>query len=214
MDAIYTRKLRQNFLLLVLTSCLVLLCYHFIDVPVAWAVYNSHANKTVWFLRATWIAKGIAVAAPCALVAYAVLAVAYGKTKWLNVIAHSALAVIVTSVFKSGLKNIFGRYWPLTWHQNNPSLISNHAYGFNWLHSQGINQSFPSGHTAVTLAAVTVLWTAYPRLWPIWLAIALAVPISLIGMNFHFVSDTLAGAALGIMIANYFRQKSSDFGSL
>ena len=46
-----------------------------------------------------------------------------------------SLAVIFTEITKSMLKLIFGRTWPETWVDNNPSFIRDGVYGFP-LHAQ------------------------------------------------------------------------------
>jgi membrane-associated phospholipid phosphatase len=81
-----------------------------------------------------------------------------------------------------------------------------------WVHRTYLNQVvYPSGHTAtiVALAAtVTVLLLAPPRpAMPRWLRIvilavaylaAVAVVVGVIAVRFHYFTDTVAGAAVGI----------------
>jgi hypothetical protein len=44
-----------------------------------------------------------------------------------------SLSVIVAESIKDQLKFIFGRTWPETWVQNNPSFIHDGVYGFNFM---------------------------------------------------------------------------------
>jgi membrane-associated phospholipid phosphatase len=82
--------------------------------------------------------------------------------------------------------------------RNNPSLIHDGVYGFNPFHEAGIAYaSFPSGHTAAICALMSVLWICYPRFWPVYLAAILAVSIGLVGADYHFLSDVIAGAFVG-----------------
>ena len=82
--------------------------------------------------------------------------------------------------------------------RNNPSLIRDGVYGFNPFHEAGIAYtSFPSGHTAAICALTSVLWICYPRFWPLYLALILAVSIGLVGADYHFLSDVIAGAFVG-----------------
>ena len=82
-----------------------------------------------------------------------------------------SISIIVTETIKNGLKLIFGRTWPETWIENNPSFIHDGVYGFNFLHGGTAYQSFPSGHMAAACAAVSVLWIWYPRLKWLWAVI-------------------------------------------
>ena len=51
---------------------------------------------------------------------------------------------------------------------------------------------------AVTCAVVSVLWIYFPRLRALSAFAGLAVAIGLIGANYHFLSDVIAGAFVGI----------------
>ena len=42
-----------------------------------------------------------------------------------------------------------------------------------------------------------MLWFAYPKLRPLWGLTVLAVGVGLIGADYHFVSDIVAGGFLG-----------------
>ena len=81
---------------------------------------------------------------------------------------------------------------------NNPSFIRDGVYGFNFLQGGGAYQSFPSGHMAAACAVLSVLWIYYPRLKWLWMVGGLAVGAGLVGGNFHFLSDVIAGGFLGI----------------
>jgi membrane-associated phospholipid phosphatase len=63
----------------------------------------------------------------------------------------------------------------------------------NWRHSD----SFPSGHTAVAFASATVLSGEYPGFAPLFYALATYVGIARVQQNTHWVSDVVAGAAIG-----------------
>ncbi|MDI1346986.1 MAG: hypothetical protein PSV22_23275, partial [Pseudolabrys sp.] len=54
---------------------------------------------------------------------------------------------------------------------------------------------------AVTCAVISVLWMFYPKLRAVYLLVFLAVVIGLIGANYHFLSDIIAGAFVGVSTA-------------
>ena len=86
----------------------------------------------------------------------------------------------------------------MTWVLNNPSFIRDGVYGFNPFHGGPGFASFPSGHTTVTCAVMSVLWMCYPRFRPLYAMCVVAVAIGLIGADYHFLSDCIAGAFLGV----------------
>lgn len=63
------------------------------------------------------------------------------------------------------------------------------------------HDSFPSGHATAAFALAGVLARTYPRARPLWYALAGAVGLSRLAINAHFLSDVMAGASLGLMVA-------------
>jgi inner membrane protein len=62
--------------------------------------------------------------------------------------------------------------------------------------------SFPSGHATSVFAVATIFAAFYPRLrWPLY-ALAAAVAAGRVYLERHYVSDVLAGAIIGIVIAS------------
>jgi membrane-associated phospholipid phosphatase len=108
------------------------------------------------------------------------------------------VAALIATIFKQELKFLFGRTWPETWTANNPSWIKNGVYRFEPLHGGKGWESFPSGHMTTITAPCTVLWMLVPRIWRwLWAALIAAVAIGLVGSDFHFVGDMIAGTFLG-----------------
>src|SRR5206468_10070558 len=104
------------------------------------------------------------------------------------------------------LGDVFGRYWPQTWTRNNPSLIGTGTYGFHPFQRGDDVGSFPSGHAARILAFATVWLIAMPRSRTVQIVVIIlsaSMLVSLVAMNYHFVSDVIAGSVLGALIAMY-----------
>lgn len=181
-------------------SCplLVALCVLFVDRP---AAVLAHADFAAWkpaFDAMTHIVDpvppvatlGIAAAGSASLLGWRPGPL--GRT-----LVACCLAALVAIALKDELKYAFGRLWPETWTENNPSLIRDGAYGFFPFHGGRGWFSFPSGHTTMIAAPVAVLWIRLPRWRPILAVPVLLVVVGLYGADYHFVGDMVAGLYLG-----------------
>jgi membrane-associated phospholipid phosphatase len=110
------------------------------------------------------------------------------------------MSVLLTEIIKSQLKFVFGRTWPETFVQNNPSFIRDGVYGFNFFHGGPGYASFPSGHTAAICALSSVLWIMAPKGRPLYVLAVLAVVVGLLGADYHFLSDIIAGGFVGTSV--------------
>jgi membrane-associated phospholipid phosphatase len=202
-DRNYAQLLRSTLVALFLCAALVLLCYFFVDRPVAFYVHNHRfADDRVlkWF---TYLPPFVQACVPLLLVVFAVRR-AFGPLRlWEKVVVVACVSLVLAEQFRGGLAYAFGRYWPETWVNNNPSLIPDGAYGFHPFHHGIAYDSFPSGHTARTVAVAAVVWIAYPKWrWACGLA-SLAVALGLLGLDYHFVGDVIAGGFVGGIVAAY-----------
>ncbi len=172
-----------------------------LDRPVATLVHTL--QRPVWAVWLTYIAEGPNMAS--------VVGLAAAGVAWLcgwrpghagRILIAVCLATLAATEAKDVLKLGFGRTWPETWTNNNPSWITNHVFGFFPFHGGNGWASFPSGHTTAITAPCAVLWRTVPRLRPLWAALPALVVVGLIGSDFHFLADCLAGAFLAIGVAN------------
>jgi membrane-associated phospholipid phosphatase len=189
----------QRWLLSLATTSLVsAISYLWLDQPIALLVHMQvpHADA---FSRLTHIPDPLI---PLAVIAFIVLGFwrLSGRplAKFHTATLICSISLIMAEATKDQLKYMFGRTWPETWVQNNPSFIRDGAYGFNLFHGGAGYASFPSGHSTVTCAVISVLWMFYPKLRAVYLLAFLAVATGLIGANYHFLSDIIAGAFVGI----------------
>jgi membrane-associated phospholipid phosphatase len=159
---------------------------------------HAHTRDIREFVWLTWIVEPVPYLAAGGLIGAAVAAVAGWRPGpkgrlWLTI----CLATLVALVLKEQLKHIVGRTWPETWVNNNPSWIAQGIFTFQPLHGGQGWASFPSGHTTLTAAPMSVLWLAFPRLRWLWASPVLLVAIGLLGADFHWLSDIIAGGFLG-----------------
>jgi membrane-associated phospholipid phosphatase len=192
--------LRRWLIWLLLTAVAVAISYLWIDRPLALLAHANNEHRES-FANLTHIPDLLAPAAAIAFVISGLLALA-GKaaSKCVSTVALCSIGLIVAEAVKSQLKFVFGRTWPETWVRNNPSFIHDGVYGFNFFHGGGGYASFPSGHTAVTCGVISVLWILYPKFRPFCAAVVLAVAVGLIGANYHFLSDVIAGGFVGTSV--------------
>lgn len=103
---------------------------------------------------------------------------------------------------KTLLKIIFGRYWPLTWTQNNLSLIKDNMYGFNWFHGYNNLGSFPSGHSVLMIFCTYWLSSLFPKYRLVYFSVSIFSIMCLIILNYHYLGDCLAGIGLGVFFSS------------
>jgi membrane-associated phospholipid phosphatase len=191
------RLAKQTGWAIFLCTILVLVCYFFIDAPVAFWVQANFTTEGKWIEPETDVVPYVVFGAP--FVVGALLVWRYWREwrHWQLTVLAALVNLLAMSFAKDGLKWVFGRPWPSTWIRNNPSLINDGVYNFHWFHGGLIFGSFPSGHTTATAAIASILWIAYPKLR--WLAVLAVVTmvVALVGNNYHFVGDCVAGGFLG-----------------
>jgi len=186
-----------------LTVAAVAVSYLLLDRPISFFAHANLASYPV-FAALTFIPEPLTSIATVLILVVGVLTLSeHPPARWQRVALTFGFSILSTSLAKNHVKLVFGRTWPETWTQGNPSLIRDNVYGFNFLHAPHGKwyEAFPSGHTAAIGAAATVLWVCYPRLRALWALLAAAVVVGLIGTNFHFLSDIIAGGLLGTTVA-------------
>lgn len=203
--------LRLGILNLFLCVVFVMVAYFYIDKPVAiWLAHDptlTHSHLLKFFTFISLLFWGVV----CFIYIYEVIRYAYRRSSYFDkVILLLAHSIVIASFFKDVLKLIFGRYWPETFVFNNLSLLRNNVYGFAWFHGDVVYGSFPSGHTTTIVAASTVLWFTYPRWRWVYVLLVILVIIGLIGLDYHFVSDVIAGGFLGWAVAYYLLMMSGN----
>jgi membrane-associated phospholipid phosphatase len=175
---------------LILGGIAVVVCYFVVDRPVAWFVDNHLFHSDDFGLWPSLVSDGLT---------YVILlgAVAVGMSRlwrpasplWTLILAI-ATNLAVTTAIKGVLKWAFGRAGPTTW-------ISHGVYGFHPFDSSGTFLSFPSGHAAATFAVISILWLSRPRWRSLYMLVGGLMCVTLVGLNYHFVGDVIAGALLG-----------------
>ena len=182
------------------TAVAVAVAYFWLDRPIAQFAHQELHDFHL-FEKLTLIPDALT---PLAVLAFMVLGLRgltrrpLSKFQTVMLLSGVSLAVAVTN--KDQLKYIFGRTWPETWIRNNPSFIRDGVYGFHPFHGGTGYSSFPSGHTVAICTVMTVLWICYPKFRPVYGLCMAAVAVGLVGANFHFLGDVIAGGFLGVSV--------------
>jgi membrane-associated phospholipid phosphatase len=205
----FARLLRRTVFAIAACAVLVIICYYFVDRPVAFFV---HDHRIPQFEELRWLTEPPPLVqswAPLLLVLLGVRRAFGPGRRWQHVLFVACISLIVADQFRQSLGDLFGRYWPETWHDDNPSLIGTGAYGFHPFQVGDDVGSFPSGHSARIVGFTSVFWLAMPR--SRWLCVVLGVPmlVALVGMDYHFVGDVIAGSTLGAIVGAWAARLSS-----
>jgi membrane-associated phospholipid phosphatase len=196
----FATLLRRTAWAVAACTAVVVICYYYVDRPVAFFV---HEHRIARFDELRWLTEPPPLVqswSPLVVVMLLIRRAGGSWRRWQHVLFVACVSLIVADQFRESLGDLFGRYWPETWHNNNPSLIGTGAYGFHPFQVGDDVGSFPSGHSARIVGFASVFWLAMPGVR--WLCALLTIPmlIALVGMDYHFVGDVVAGSTLGGII--------------
>ncbi len=140
----------------------------------------------------------------------AVFAIAFGVLHWGGGLARlrpfaspmRALSGVPAFLFVSlGASGIVADLLKVGFGRARPKLLFNaDIYGFSWFGRQADYWSFPSGHTVTIAALMTALWYLWPRHLLFYILAGMIVAGSRVAVGAHYLSDTMAGAWLAVLI--------------
>jgi membrane-associated phospholipid phosphatase len=186
--------------LLPLALVAILVAFQF-DQPLAQAIADVSPRVKKAAVLVSWFGKGGVILYPTGLLILLGMFMKIARPDredWLDPILR-ALIVVFVIVAAAGLaddvlKVIFGRARPFMWLMGDTS-------GFHPFRFKSQFNSFPSGHTTTSFAAAVAFSALFPRLRVVFFLVATAIGISRIMQDVHYLSDVIAGAALGMTIA-------------
>jgi membrane-associated phospholipid phosphatase len=109
-------------------------------------------------------------------------------------VASVFIIVAAAGLADDALKIVFGRARPYLW-------LAGDNSGFGFFRYSAKFASFPSGHTTTSFAAALALGILLPHYKPWFLLAALLIGLSRIILDVHYLSDVIAGALLGAVVA-------------
>jgi len=175
------------------------------DQPIAWFFNVDHDRLFALFQRITVFGLGETWLLPTGLATVILVAIGYSprftvfRERWL------AWALVPAYMFASvGLAGLAADFLKILIGRTRPVLLFRHD-DFTWtgltLHAD--HWSLPSGHTTTIAALATALTILWPRHVAAYVLLAGLVALSRIGLTEHYLSDTIAGGWLGIVVTLY-----------
>lgn len=116
--------------------------------------------------------------------------------------SFALLSLAASGIAVQVLKFLFGRARP-------KFLFNEGIYGFFPLSG---HNSFPSGHSQVIVGAMAALWFVYPRYRPVYAVVAVVIAFSRVVVGAHFLSDTIMGGLLAIVMCLWVRDRYQQNG--
>lgn len=191
---------RQRWAMAGLTLLAILLAFT-VDRPIARALSGLDPEVLNIARTVTWFGQGGVVLYPTGVLILTGLAIRFlrpGSAAFLDgplrVIAAIFITVAAAGLADDALKIIFGRARPPLW-------LAGDVSGFGFFRFGSKFASFPSGHTTTSVAAALAFSALAPRAWPLFFLAAAAIAASRIVLGVHYLSDVIAGAALGAYVA-------------
>lgn len=189
-------------LALLITAISIVVSYEWLDRPVSMYM-STHTRPLALLPWTVELHRNADELALIAIIVCGIIAIARPGKRPRRVIAMlflTGLSIIVVRAMKDQLQLVFGRTWPETWVEDNPSLIGDGVYTFNLMHGGEAYESFPSGTTATICAVFGVAWWWYPRWRLVYSAVIGVVVFTLVTSNYHFVSDIIGGAFVAFSV--------------
>jgi len=187
-------------------AVLVIVCYFLVDRPVAFFVHDQGVEKIAVFKWLTYPPPLVQTWSPLILAILIIRRALGAFNRWEWTLFVACVSLIVADEFRTSLGDLFGRYWPETWFDHNPSLIGTDTYGFHPFVTGDDIGSFPSGHAVRILGFASVWWISYPRSRFFLAIVSVPMLMSLIAMDYHFVGDVIAGSCVGGIVGRYASQ--------
>lgn len=178
---------------------LLLLLVAFVDRPVARLLHdgNPAVHELFQFITQFGLGKGYLVISGLLFIALRLAARRASERELAQRLALNAyralfvfFAAAVPGLVADVLKILFGRARPKL-------LFAEDVYGFSWGALRSDHWSFPSGHATTIVALAVALALLWPRGRAAYALVALLVMASRPIIGAHYVSDVIAGAALG-----------------
>lgn len=182
-----------------------LAAFHAYDLAFAAAAQHEPDRLTAVWRRITELGLGETWMVPSGFATIVMLAIAWSprfahaRERWIawSIVPGYLFAIVaITGLVADLLKIMIGRPRPVLLFRNGESAWAG-------LSLRADHWSLPSGHATTAAAVATALVYLWPRHVLAYLLVALLVCASRVALAEHYLSDTVAGAWLGITLTAY-----------
>jgi membrane-associated phospholipid phosphatase len=180
-----------------LLAPLLVVCVLFVDVPVAVFVDRCLYGNAKWSSLTSDLPDLlllVVLLATCCGVSFYLFRSKKGiydaMTEFAKLVSWGAP---LSYLMKVTLKFVFGRINTRTW------LRDPEQYGFHWFQGGSGFEGFPSGHMLVMVTLFAALARCYPKTRVLSTTVSVLLGVALVATNYHFVSDVILGAYLGLL---------------
>lgn len=194
-------NLKKKTRIFLLAALLIVCSFYFLDKEIALFVRKTLLAHSRLDIVSTDIPDHL-FAITCIVAGIAWAAYAYLARKGVRDIHAQFFLLVACTVplaffLKSILKYVVGRINTRFW------LLHPGFKDFQWFHGTGNYAGFPSGHMAVFTVIALALWRFYPRYRFASAGFLSLLALALIVTDYHFLSDIIAGAYVGLVV-HYF----------
>jgi membrane-associated phospholipid phosphatase len=180
------------FSLAVIATCII--SYVFFDIPVARFFKPRISARTFIFECITYFGKSKHYLIASAM-AFAWFRFIQKRPVWANAAAFVFASVALSGIANELIKFTVGRSRPVL-------LLTQQIYEFKPFVNEHVYNSFPSGHANTAAALFYSLYLIRDRYWYIYVPIALAIMLSRVILDVHFLGDIIFGAYLAVVVTS------------
>ena len=193
-------RLRRSYITVACATIASALAIVYIDRAIVLALNPGYRHSAVWTVVDEAF-KGIEPVFACIAIAGAwFLFTSRGRrttTWWAADLRTCTVVGITTLIVAAALKVVFGRSGP------DLTFVRDGVYEFRWLTGTWTphHGAFPSATASVTSSIAAALWLRGSPLRVAAVVVAVVLSSAVVAQQYHWLSDAIAGSALGVAVA-------------
>ena len=195
------KKVEKQFILsFILVGAFCVISYFFFDQPIALFMASlAHSNVSLSSFNITDNLTNIAYFITLIVMTIYVLFRFFNiQNRFIEISGVLCLGVVTAFFIKNQIQLLFGRISPRYGSYEELNFVRKKTlYGFHFMQAG----SFPSGHMVIFTCLFLMFSFYYPKIRKLCYVLLSILAFLLVYDNYHFLSDVVAGAYLGAIIA-------------